>query len=170
MSIAKIAERCPELSLRWLLPGEGEMLERGGGAHLSSHSHIPGASASFGPPPQHLGYGRPHVGVRGERVKPLLEARPYLVQPPRFDASPAYLQPRRVVRPRPERAYHLADRAPADVQPLGYHPRIIAAPPERHHEQVPRVHDLLALGLRHYVALRNPRDLAHVTQDAGEYL
>lgn len=32
MSIAKIAERCPELSLRWLLLGEGEMLERGGGA------------------------------------------------------------------------------------------------------------------------------------------
>ena len=30
--------------------GEGEMLERGGGAHLSSHSHIPGASASSGPP------------------------------------------------------------------------------------------------------------------------
>ena len=60
--------------------------------------------------------------------------------------------------------------APADVQPLGYHSRIIAAPPERHHEQVPRVHDLLTLGLRHYVALRNPRDLAHVTQDAGEYL
>ena len=45
----------------------------------------------------------------------------------------------------------IADRAPADVHPLGYHPRIIAAPPERHHEQVPRVHDLLALGLRHYV-------------------
>lgn len=31
-SLAKIAERCPELSLRWLLLGEGEMLERGGGA------------------------------------------------------------------------------------------------------------------------------------------
>ena len=30
--------------------GEGEMLERGGGAHLSSQSHIPGASASSGPP------------------------------------------------------------------------------------------------------------------------
>lgn len=81
-SLANIAERCPELSLRWLLLGEGEMLERGGGAHLSSHSHIPGASASSGSLPQHLGYGRPHVGVRGERVKPLLEARPYLVQPP----------------------------------------------------------------------------------------
>ena len=65
---------------------------------------------------------------------------------------------------------NIADRAPADAQPLGYHPRIIAAPPERHHEQVPRVHDLLALGLRHYVAFRNSRDLAHVTQDAGEYL
>lgn len=32
MSIAKIAERCPELSLRWLLLGEGEMLERRDGA------------------------------------------------------------------------------------------------------------------------------------------
>ena len=53
---------------------------------------------------------------------------------------------------------------------MDVYPRIIAAPPERHHEQVPRVHDLLILGLRHYVALRNPRDLAHVTQDAGEYL
>lgn len=51
INLAKIAERCPELSLRWLLLGEGEMLERGGGAHLSSHSHIPGASASSGPPP-----------------------------------------------------------------------------------------------------------------------
>ena len=50
-SLANIAERCPELSLRWLLLGEGEMLERGGGAHLSSQSHIPGASASSGPPP-----------------------------------------------------------------------------------------------------------------------
>ena len=30
--------------------GEGEMLERGGGAHLSSQSHIPGASASSAPP------------------------------------------------------------------------------------------------------------------------
>ena len=49
-SLANIAERCPELSLRWLLLGEGEMLERGGGAHLSSQSHIPGASASSGPP------------------------------------------------------------------------------------------------------------------------
>ena len=50
-SLANIAERCPELSLRWLLLGEGEMLERGGGAHLSSQSHIPGASASSGSPP-----------------------------------------------------------------------------------------------------------------------
>lgn len=32
INLAKIAERCPELSLRWLLLGEGEMLERGGGA------------------------------------------------------------------------------------------------------------------------------------------
>lgn len=31
-SLAKIAERCPELSLRWLLLGEGEMLERRDGA------------------------------------------------------------------------------------------------------------------------------------------
>lgn len=32
INLAKIAERCPELSLRWLLLGEGEMLERRDGA------------------------------------------------------------------------------------------------------------------------------------------
>lgn len=32
LNLAKIAERCPELSLRWLLLGEGEMLERRDGA------------------------------------------------------------------------------------------------------------------------------------------
>ena len=53
-SLATIAERCPELSLRWLLLGEGEMLERGGGAHLSSQSHIPGASAPPPPPAPRL--------------------------------------------------------------------------------------------------------------------
>ena len=50
INLAKIAERCPELSLRGLRLGEGEMLERGGGSHLSSHTHIPGASASSAPP------------------------------------------------------------------------------------------------------------------------
>ena len=47
--------------------GEGEMLERGGGAHLSSHSHIPGASASSGPPP--VGDDQPHGGYVRRRPR-----------------------------------------------------------------------------------------------------
>lgn len=51
MSIAKIAERCPELSLRWLLLGEGEMLERGGGArgaggNVTSIGNVSGMTGS----------------------------------------------------------------------------------------------------------------------------
>ena len=95
--------------------GEGEMLERGGGAHLSSHSHIPGASASSGSLPQHLGYGRPHVGVRGERVKPLLEARPYLVQPPVRRQVARHLPPG--VPPRRPDAQ--ARRFPLNLPPVG---------------------------------------------------
>ena len=90
------------------------MLERGGGAHLSSQSHIPGASASSGPP-QHLGYGRPHVGVRGERVKPLLEARPYLVQPPVRRQVARHLPPG--VPPRRPDAQ--ARRFPLNLPPVG---------------------------------------------------
>lgn len=90
------------------------MLERGGGAHLSSHSHIPGASASSAPP-QHLGYGRPHVGVRGERVKPLLEARPYLVQPPVRRQVARHLPPG--VPPRRPDAQ--ARRFPLNLPPVG---------------------------------------------------
>lgn len=50
-SLAKIAERCPELSLRWLLLGEGEMLERGGGArgaggNVTSIGNVSGMTGS----------------------------------------------------------------------------------------------------------------------------
>lgn len=41
MSVAKIAERCPELSLRWLLLGEGEIWSAG---------EAPGARAATSPP------------------------------------------------------------------------------------------------------------------------
>lgn len=51
INLAKIAERCPELSLRWLLLGEGEMLERGGGArgaggNVTSIGNVSGMTGS----------------------------------------------------------------------------------------------------------------------------
>lgn len=50
-SLAKIAERCPELSLRWLLLGEGEMLERRDGArsaggNVTSIGNVSGMTGS----------------------------------------------------------------------------------------------------------------------------
>lgn len=50
-SLAKIAERCPELSLRWLLLGEGEMLERrdgarGAGGNVTTIGNVSGMTGS----------------------------------------------------------------------------------------------------------------------------
>lgn len=51
INLAKIAERCPELSLRWLLLGEGEMLERRDGArsaggNVTSIGNVSGMTGS----------------------------------------------------------------------------------------------------------------------------
>lgn len=51
INLAKIAERCPELSLRWLLLGEGEMLERrdgarGAGGNVTTIGNVSGMTGS----------------------------------------------------------------------------------------------------------------------------
>ena len=51
LNLAKIAERCPELSLRWLLLGEGEMLEgrtqtRSVGGNVTTIGNVSGMTGS----------------------------------------------------------------------------------------------------------------------------
>lgn len=51
INLAKIAERCPELNLRWLLLGEGEMIERKAqtqsvGGNVTTIGNVSGMTAS----------------------------------------------------------------------------------------------------------------------------